>query len=102
MNAMGSLSDPVSTESALSDSILALLAARAPGATICPSEAARAVHAASSATDPDGWRDLMEPSRAAARRLVTRGEVVITQRGAVVDPDTATGPIRIRRTPRGD
>ncbi len=60
--------------------------------TICPSDAARAV-----GTD-DGWRDLMEPARRAARRLVAAGEVEITQGGQVVDPSTAKGPIRIRRT----
>jgi hypothetical protein len=87
---------PGSTESALSDEILALLAARAPGATICPSEAARAVHAASDGSGPGDWRALMDPARAAARRLVARGDVVITQRGVVVDPDAATGAIRIR------
>jgi hypothetical protein len=68
-----------------------LLAARSPTATICPSEAARRV-------DPDGWRDLMEPARMAARRLVAQGEVEVVQRGRVVDPSTAKGPIRIRRT----
>lgn len=71
--------------------ILDLLARRAGGATICPSEAAKAV-------EPDDWRELMEPARSAARRLVAAGDVVITQRGAVVDPSTAKGPIRIRRT----
>jgi hypothetical protein len=39
----------------------------------------------------------MEPARLAARRLVDRGEVEIVQRGRVVDPATAHGPIRIRR-----
>lgn len=68
-----------------------LLDRRARGATICPSEAARAV-------DPDGWRDLMEPARAAARRLVVAGAVEITQGGTVVDPSTARGPIRVRRS----
>ncbi len=75
----------------LEAAILDLLERRAGGATICPSEAAKAV-------DGDGWRDLMEPARSAARRLVAAGDVVITQRGAIVDPSTATGPIRIRRT----
>ncbi|MCZ4068716.1 DUF2256 and DUF3253 domain-containing protein [Microbacterium sp. H37-C3] len=75
----------------LSEKILELLSARAAGATICPSEAARAVGG-------EEWRDLMEPARRAARRLVAGGEVEITQRGAVVDPSTAKGPIRIRRT----
>ena len=75
----------------LEDAILALLATRAEGATICPSDAARAV------ADDDTWRDLMEPARRAARRLVASGDVVITQGGRVVDPATAAGPIRIRR-----
>lgn len=72
--------------------ILDLLAQRAPTSTICPSDAARAV----GGDDEAAWRDLMEPARRAARRLVDRGEVVITQGGTVVDP-TAKGPIRIRR-----
>ena len=46
----------------------------------------------------DGWRELMEPARRAARRLVATGAVQITQQGRVVDPSTARGPIRIRRT----
>ncbi len=71
-------------------SIIELLERRARGATICPSEAAKAVGG-------DDWRDLMEPARRAARRLVAAGEVEITQRGVVVDPSTAKGPIRIRR-----
>jgi hypothetical protein len=32
----------------------------------------------------------------AARRLVAAGLADITQRGAVVDPSTAKGPIRVR------
>lgn len=73
----------------LSAAIVALLHGRARGATICPSEAARAV-------DPAGWRELMEPARRAARRLVVAGVVEITQGGRVVDPSTAKGPIRVR------
>ena len=75
----------------LEQTILDLLAKRATGATICPSDAARAVGTES------GWRDLMEPARRAARRLVDSGDVEITQKGRVVDPTTAKGPIRIRR-----
>lgn len=75
---------------ALEEHIRRLLAARARDATICPSEAARAVGG-------ERWRELMEPARAAARRLVARGELEITQRGRVVDPSTARGPIRLRR-----
>jgi hypothetical protein len=80
-------------DEALETAIRALLAARAGGATICPSEAARAV-------EPEGWQVLMEPARAAARRLVAAGEVEITQGGRVVDPSTCKGPIRIRRVGR--
>jgi hypothetical protein len=75
----------------LEATILDLLSRRAGSSTICPSEAARAV-------SPDGWRELMEPARRAARRLVAAGEVDITQGGQVVDPSTAKGPIRIRRS----
>ncbi|MFJ9624914.1 DUF3253 domain-containing protein [Streptomyces sp. NPDC101181] len=77
----------------LEQAILDLLDGRAPDATICPSDAARAVWSG----DDDGWRALMEPSRRAARRLTEAGEVEITQGGRRVDPDRARGPIRIRR-----
>jgi nucleoid-associated protein YgaU len=73
--------------------ILRLLQARGAGKTICPSEAARAV-AGSEARDV--WEPLMEPARAAARRLVAQGRIVITQGGHVVDASTAKGPIRLR------
>ena len=78
----------------LERTILELLGRRARDSTICPSDAARAVGG-------DDWRPLMEPARAAARRLVADGEVVITQGGTVVDPSTARGPIRIRRRTTG-
>jgi hypothetical protein len=77
------------TDLALESAILSLLASRARGATICPSEAARAVA-------PAGWEALMEPARSAARRLVAQGRVEVCQGGQVVDPSTAKGPIRVR------
>ncbi|MCZ4520897.1 DUF3253 domain-containing protein [Rhodococcus ruber] len=77
------------TDKELEDKIRALLDARSRDATICPSDVARAL-------SDDGWRDLMEPVRRAARRMVDAGEVEITQKGSVVDPSTAKGPIRIR------
>jgi hypothetical protein len=79
------------TDRKLEETILDLLGKRAATSTICPSDAARAVG------DEDSWRDLMEPARRAARRLVADGVVDITQGGNVVDPSTAKGPIRIRR-----
>ena len=74
----------------LERTILELLAARKDGATICPSDAARVVGG-------DEWRDLMQPARDAAGRLVEADEVDITQGGRVVDLASAKGPIRIRR-----
>jgi hypothetical protein len=81
------------TDRRLEAAITDLLARRGRTATICPSEAARAV----ADDEGDGWRELMEPARRAARRMVDRGEVEITQGGRVVDPSTAKGAIRIRR-----
>ncbi|MBC7592013.1 MAG: DUF2256 and DUF3253 domain-containing protein [Salinibacterium sp.] len=78
------------TDLRLEETIAALLAQRAQDATICPSDAARAIGG-------ESWRELMEPARRAARRMVARGELQITQGGSVMDPSTAKGPIRLRR-----
>lgn len=78
------------TDQQLETAVLELLTQRARTATICPSEAARQVGG-------EDWRDLMEPARAAARRLVAAGEVEVLQSGRVVDPSRVRGPIRIRR-----
>lgn len=73
-----------------------LLATRAATATICPSAAARRVATERGSAEQEALRSLMEPARMAARRLVDQGEVEIVQRGRVVDPSTAKGPLRIR------
>lgn len=69
--------------------INALLAKRAPGATICPSEAARRL----SASD---WRGKMSIVHQAVGILIKRDEIITTWRGAVT-PDPGPGPYRIRR-----
>lgn len=74
----------------LEASLESLLDARSASASVCPSEAARAVGA-------DDWSKLMEPARMAARRLVAAGRAEITQGGQVVDPSKSKGPIRVRR-----
>ncbi|WP_051515850.1 DUF3253 domain-containing protein [Candidatus Blastococcus massiliensis] len=74
----------------LEEAIAGLLDQRKAGATICPSEAARAV-------DPENWRPLMPAARDAAGRLAAAGMVEVTQGGEVVDVATARGPVRIRR-----
>ena len=68
--------------------ILALLAQRAPGRTICPSDAARAL--------ADDWRPLMGAVRETAAGMTDEGRLEVTQRGAVVDPRAARGPVRLR------
>ena len=87
MPSLGGVDD---VDARLERTIGELLDQRRPEASICPSEAARAV-------DPDGWRELMPAARAAAGRLAATGEVEVTQGSEVVDVDTAHGPVRIRR-----
>jgi len=83
-------SKPSEADRSMEEAIIGLLSKRAAGATICPSEAARAAF-------PDDWRERMEDARRAARRLVAAGRIEILQGGRVVDPSTAKGPIRLRR-----
>lgn len=59
--------------------------------TICPSEVARTL-------DNDQWRGLMDSVRAVGRSLAAEGKIVVTQRGKIVDPEVAKGPIRYRWT----
>jgi hypothetical protein len=83
---------PMAKDAELEKTILRLLDERGAGKTICPSEAARAV----GGDEREVWEPLMEPARAAARRLVADGKIVITQGGHVVDGSTAKGAIRLR------
>ncbi|MFE2928968.1 DUF3253 domain-containing protein [Streptomyces goshikiensis] len=61
--------------------------------TICSTDAARAVYAG----NDEGWRTAAEPAHRAARRLVTAGEVEITQSARTVESAGARGPLRMRR-----
>lgn len=68
-----------------------LLDARRDGATICPSDAARALR-------PDGdWRALMDDVRRVAADETDAGRLEVRQRGERVDPREARGPIRLAR-----
>lgn len=78
------------TESDIRDAIVELLESRSEGATICPSDAARALD-----DDEDAWRALMDDVRDVARAMVREGELVILQGGEPVDPDALSGPIRL-------
>jgi hypothetical protein len=68
----------------------ALLDARGPGKTICPSDVARSLR-------DSGWRALMDPVRETAREMAAEGELEVTQRGERVDPEAARGAIRYQR-----
>lgn len=57
------------------------------GTTICPSDVARVVGG-------EHWRSRMDQVRAVARVMTARGEVQVMQKGAVVDPEAARGPVR--------
>ena len=83
-------SGPGRTGRALEDAIVRLLADRSPNATLCPSEAARAVFG------DDAWRPRMEEARRAGRRLAAAGRIEVLQAGRAVDPTDAKGPIRYR------
>jgi hypothetical protein len=69
--------------------VLALLARRPSGSTICPSEAARS-HA------PDDWRAAMPRVHDAVARLEAIGRVVVTQGGEVVALEGVRGAYRVR------
>lgn len=74
------------SQNRLEAEITAQVIARGAGKTICPSEVARAL--------AEEWRDLMPAVRAAGAVLAARGEIVVTQKGTVVDLATARGPVR--------
>ncbi|TWT43339.1 DUF3253 domain-containing protein [Botrimarina hoheduenensis] len=81
--------DPDKLAEQLEVAMLALLAHRGVGKTICPSEAARRVQ-------PDDWRPLMDLTRTVACQLIDQGRLVATQRGIAVDLVNVHGPIRLR------
>ncbi|MFM8336798.1 MAG: DUF3253 domain-containing protein [Opitutaceae bacterium] len=78
---------PESERALLRRVLLALAAERGPGATFCPSEAARRLGGE--------WRGRMAAVRSEAAILVSAGALACTQRGVAVDPTRARGPIRL-------
>lgn len=77
------------TDQQIRDAIAALLKSRQPPATICPSQAARALA-------PDDWRTLMPQVRAEAITMAKAGVLDIRQGGATVSPEEPLrGPIRL-------
>lgn len=80
------------TDEAIAKTIWRLLDARAPSASICPSDVARAL-------SPDGetWRALMPDIRRVAATLAADGSLLVTRKAEVVDALSGGGPIRLRR-----
>lgn len=75
---------------------LALLANRATGATVCPSEVARALVVAVSAENAQSsWRNAMPEVHAAIDLLVANGSVQLSWKGKPLA--TRSGPYRIGR-----
>ena len=71
--------------------LLAIVSARGPGASACPSEVARKLR-------PQAWRELLPSIRRVAAALAQRGSLEITQGGLVVMPiEPFKGPIRLRQ-----
>lgn len=71
---------------------LALLARRAAGATVCPSEVARALAGAAGSAD---WRGEMPVVHAAIDRMVAEGVVRLSWKGVALA--VRAGPYRIGR-----
>lgn len=76
------------TKQRIESTIRRLLRERGAGKTICPSDAARAIA-------PENFRQLMPRVREVAQKLVDEHEIVVMQRGRVVDLRSAKGPIRL-------
>ncbi len=78
------------TNAAIEDRIFGLLAKRHEGATICPSEVARAL-----VSENGRWRELMPQVRQAAQALAQNEQLDVTRRGVPVDATSRGGPIRL-------
>ncbi len=79
--------------------LLRLLAACAPGRSLCPGDAARAL--LDGADDGRRWQSLLGPVRRVALRLAERGALEVLRKGRPVPPAEARGVLRLRLPPGG-
>lgn len=70
--------------------ILRQCRARGPGKTVSLSQVARAL-----IPDEAAWRTLMQQIRTVAAKLADAGQIVVTQKGVVIEPKEPRGPIRL-------
>jgi len=89
---------PSTNPALIEERLLALVAERGPGKTICPSDVARDI----GGPHPDGWSPLMQPVRQVAVRLMKEGRVAILRKGRPVDPDDFRGVYRIALPAHGE
>lgn len=82
------------TDADIEERIFALLSMRQPGATICPSEVARAL-----AQEGCAWREKMPQVRGVAQALAQQHRLRVTRRGVPVDATAPGGPIRLGLPP---
>ncbi|MBX9933145.1 MAG: DUF3253 domain-containing protein [Methylobacterium sp.] len=83
----------------IAETMLALVAERGAGKTICPSEVARALGGA----QPDEWSPLMQPVRRVAVALTRQGRIAIFRKGKPVeDPEDFRGVYRLGLPPDGE
>ena len=85
------------TDAAIEEKIFGLLATRKEGATICPSEVARAL-----VSGDDPWRRLMPQIRQVAQSLVQANRLDVTRGGVRVEATSRGGPIRLGRPMKQD
>lgn len=78
---------------AITDTILTLLASRAPSASICPSDVARAL-----SSDEGVWRAQTPAIRRVPAQLAEDGSVKVTWGSEEVDALSRGGPIRVQRS----
>jgi hypothetical protein len=76
----------------ITQTILDLVTARGPTASICPSEVARTLHG------PEEWRSQMTNIRRVAITLLQTGQIEILRKGKPVTANEVRGVIRLRAT----
>lgn len=83
------------TTDPITAAIESMVAARAEGATACPSEVARSLPGVD-----EPWRALMPAVRQAAAGLVSAGRLSVTRGGMEVNAESPGGAIRLGRPRR--
>lgn len=88
----------MSDRAAIEAAILAAVAARGPGRSVCPSEVARAL----AGPDERVWRLLMHPVREAAKALQGAGRISILRKGKPVTGEGVRGVVRLSLPREGE